>query len=32
MQGISFASGGDQETPDYVAYVAKDPVNGRGKA
>ncbi|PIK61387.1 putative SHC-transforming protein 1 isoform X3 [Apostichopus japonicus] len=29
MQGISFASGGDQETPDYVAYVAKDPVNGR---
>ncbi|XP_072038199.1 SHC-transforming protein 1-like isoform X6 [Amphiura filiformis] len=29
MQGISFASGGDQETPEYVAYVAKDPVNGR---
>ncbi|XP_071965465.1 SHC-transforming protein 1-like isoform X3 [Antedon mediterranea] len=29
MQGISFASGGDLETPDYVAYIAKDPVNAR---
>ncbi|XP_033634439.1 SHC-transforming protein 1-like [Asterias rubens] len=29
MQGISFASGGDAETTDYVAYVGKDPVNGR---
>ncbi|XP_030832175.1 SHC-transforming protein 3 isoform X3 [Strongylocentrotus purpuratus] len=29
MQGISFASGGDAETQNYVAYVAKDPVNGR---
>ncbi|XP_078735403.1 SHC-transforming protein 1-like [Lampetra fluviatilis] len=29
MQSISFASGGDQETTDYVAYVAKDPVNQR---
>ncbi|XP_033124172.1 SHC-transforming protein 1-like isoform X3 [Anneissia japonica] len=29
MQGISFASGGDVETPDYVAYIAKDPVNAR---
>ncbi|XP_038067068.1 SHC-transforming protein 1-like [Patiria miniata] len=29
MQGISFASGGDAETADYVAYVGKDPVNGR---
>ncbi|CAG07938.1 unnamed protein product, partial [Tetraodon nigroviridis] len=30
MQSISFASGGDTDTPDYVAYVAKDPVNQRG--
>ncbi|XP_058494126.1 SHC-transforming protein 2 isoform X1 [Solea solea] len=29
MQSISFASGGDTDTPDYVAYVAKDPVNQR---
>uniref|UniRef100_A0A3B4BJB4 Uncharacterized protein n=1 Tax=Periophthalmus magnuspinnatus TaxID=409849 RepID=A0A3B4BJB4_9GOBI len=29
MQSISFASGGDPETTDYVAYVAKDPVNRR---
>ncbi|XP_078668411.1 SHC-transforming protein 1-like [Branchiostoma floridae x Branchiostoma belcheri] len=29
MQSISFASGGDPETQDYVAYVAKDPVNSR---
>ncbi|NXY48930.1 SHC4 protein, partial [Ceuthmochares aereus] len=30
MQSISFASGGDPDTTDYVAYVAKDPVNQRG--
>ncbi|EPY86885.1 hypothetical protein CB1_000293011 [Camelus ferus] len=30
MQSISFASGGDPDTTDYVAYVAKDPVNRRG--
>ncbi|KAM6216128.1 SHC-transforming protein 3 [Rhynchocyon petersi] len=29
MQSISFASGGDPDTTDYVAYVAKDPVNHR---
>ncbi|XP_051893976.1 SHC-transforming protein 2 [Pristis pectinata] len=29
MQSISFASGGDTDTIDYVAYVAKDPVNQR---
>ncbi|XP_019752522.1 SHC-transforming protein 2 isoform X2 [Hippocampus comes] len=29
MQSISFASGGDTDAPDYVAYVAKDPVNQR---
>ncbi|XP_055514361.1 SHC-transforming protein 2 [Leucoraja erinacea] len=29
MQSISFASGGDMDTTDYVAYVAKDPVNQR---
>ncbi|XP_033750378.1 SHC-transforming protein 1-like isoform X1 [Pecten maximus] len=29
MPGISFASGGDSETLDFVAYVAKDAVNGR---
>ncbi|XP_060701960.1 SHC-transforming protein 2 isoform X1 [Hemiscyllium ocellatum] len=29
MQSISFASGGDTDTADYVAYVAKDPVNQR---
>ncbi|NWH79479.1 SHC4 protein, partial [Piaya cayana] len=29
MQSISFASGGDPDTIDYVAYVAKDPVNQR---
>ncbi|KFQ24911.1 SHC-transforming protein 2, partial [Merops nubicus] len=30
MQSISFASGGDTDTTDYVAYVAKDPINQRG--
>uniref|UniRef100_W5N6J1 SHC adaptor protein 4 n=1 Tax=Lepisosteus oculatus TaxID=7918 RepID=W5N6J1_LEPOC len=29
MQSISFASGGDPDTTDHVAYVAKDPVNQR---
>ncbi|XP_064497058.1 SHC-transforming protein 3 isoform X2 [Pseudopipra pipra] len=29
MQSISFASGGDPDTTDYIAYVAKDPVNRR---
>uniref|UniRef100_A0A8C3X6J7 SHC-transforming protein 2 n=1 Tax=Cyanoderma ruficeps TaxID=181631 RepID=A0A8C3X6J7_9PASS len=29
MQSISFASGGDMDTTDYVAYVAKDPINQR---
>uniref|UniRef100_A0A8C0UJT7 SHC adaptor protein 3 n=1 Tax=Cyanistes caeruleus TaxID=156563 RepID=A0A8C0UJT7_CYACU len=29
MQSISFASGGDPDTSDYIAYVAKDPVNRR---
>ncbi|KAM8795133.1 LOW QUALITY PROTEIN: SHC-transforming protein 2 [Eudromia elegans] len=29
MQSISFASGGDADTTDYVAYVAKDPINQR---
>ncbi|XP_017942103.1 SHC-transforming protein 2 isoform X1 [Manacus vitellinus] len=29
MQSISFASGGDLDTTDYVAYVAKDPINQR---
>ncbi|WAR18935.1 SHC1-like protein [Mya arenaria] len=29
MPGISFASGGDAETLDFVAYVAKDEVMGR---
>ncbi|KAM3924307.1 SHC-transforming protein 4 [Leptodactylus fuscus] len=29
MQSISFASGGDPDTTEYVAYVAKDPVNQR---
>ncbi|KAM6180800.1 SHC-transforming protein 4 [Erethizon dorsatum] len=29
MQSISFASGGDPDTTNYVAYVAKDPVNQR---
>ncbi|XP_060089397.1 SHC-transforming protein 2 isoform X2 [Heteronotia binoei] len=29
MQSISFASGGDTDTTDYVAYVAKDPINQR---
>lgn len=29
MPGISFASGGDSETLDFVAYVAKDSANGR---
>ncbi|KAJ3598269.1 hypothetical protein NHX12_001780 [Muraenolepis orangiensis] len=28
-QSISFASGGDPDTAEYVAYVAKDPVNQR---
>ncbi|XP_078283231.1 SHC-transforming protein 1-like isoform X2 [Rhinoraja longicauda] len=29
MQMVSFASGGDPDTSNYVAYVAKDPVNQR---
>ncbi|XP_075467629.1 SHC-transforming protein 2 isoform X2 [Ascaphus truei] len=29
MQAISFASGGDADMTDYVAYVAKDPINQR---
>ncbi|NWR94415.1 SHC3 protein, partial [Furnarius figulus] len=29
MQSISFASGGVPDTTDYIAYVAKDPVNRR---
>ncbi|XP_068393568.1 SHC-transforming protein 2 isoform X2 [Eschrichtius robustus] len=29
MQSISFASGGDTDMADYVAYVAKDPINQR---
>ncbi|MEJ1269762.1 SHC (Src homology 2 domain containing) transforming protein 2 [Cricetulus griseus] len=29
MQSISFASGGDSDMTDYVAYVAKDPINQR---
>ncbi|XP_023599063.1 SHC-transforming protein 2, partial [Myotis lucifugus] len=29
MQSISFASGGDTDMTDYVAYVAKDPINQR---
>ncbi|XP_029900019.1 SHC-transforming protein 4-like [Myripristis murdjan] len=29
MQSISFASGGDPDMADYIAYVAKDPVNQR---
>ncbi|XP_052826596.1 SHC-transforming protein 1 isoform X2 [Octopus bimaculoides] len=29
MASVSFASGGDMETKDFVAYVAKDSVNGR---
>lgn len=29
MAAVSFASGGDVETLDFVAYVAKDCVNGR---
>lgn len=29
MPGISFASGGDSDTLDFVAYVAKDTANGR---
>ncbi|XP_070592392.1 SHC-transforming protein 3 [Erythrolamprus reginae] len=29
MQSISFASGVDVDTTDYVAYIAKDPVNHR---
>ncbi|XP_076804254.1 SHC-transforming protein 1-like [Clavelina lepadiformis] len=29
MQSISFASGGDPDTLDYVAYVAKDSINNR---
>ncbi|VTJ85293.1 Hypothetical predicted protein [Marmota monax] len=32
MQSISFASGGDTDMLDYVAYVAKDPINQRGEA
>ncbi|XP_057396194.1 SHC-transforming protein 2 isoform X3 [Balaenoptera acutorostrata] len=32
MQSISFASGGDTDMADYVAYVAKDPINQRGEA
>jgi hypothetical protein len=29
MQNISFACGGDADIQDFVAYVAKDEVNGR---
>ncbi|KAL3867250.1 hypothetical protein ACJMK2_044466 [Sinanodonta woodiana] len=29
MQGISFASGGDAETLDFVGYVAKDAIHNR---
>ncbi|XP_074649704.1 SHC-transforming protein 1-like [Tubulanus polymorphus] len=29
MQGISFASGGDADTMDFVSYVAKDTRHGR---
>ncbi|XP_069767903.1 SHC-transforming protein 4-like isoform X3 [Narcine bancroftii] len=29
MHSVSFASGGDPDTRNYVAYVAKDPVNQR---
>uniref|UniRef100_A0A3B3WJ51 SHC adaptor protein 4 n=1 Tax=Poecilia mexicana TaxID=48701 RepID=A0A3B3WJ51_9TELE len=29
MQGISFASGGDPDMSDYIAYVAKDFINKR---
>ncbi|XP_027870094.1 SHC-transforming protein 4 [Xiphophorus couchianus] len=29
MQGISFASGGDPDMSDYIAYVAKDVINNR---
>ncbi|XP_077449772.1 SHC-transforming protein 1-like isoform X1 [Stigmatopora argus] len=29
IQAISFASGGDQDMEDYIAYVAKDQVNQR---
>lgn len=29
MQNISFACGGDSDIQDFVAYVAKDDVNGR---
>ncbi|XP_072873301.1 SHC-transforming protein 2 [Chlorocebus sabaeus] len=29
MPSISFASGGDTDMTDYVAYVAKDPINQR---
>ncbi|CAH1796691.1 unnamed protein product [Owenia fusiformis] len=29
MPGISFASGGDPDTMDFVAYIAKDPIHGR---
>ncbi|KAM4744714.1 SHC-transforming protein 1-like isoform 2-T2 [Anableps anableps] len=29
MQGISFASGGDPDMADYIAYVAKDFINKR---
>merc|ERR1719219_2990579 len=30
MPNISFASGGDSDTLDYIAYVAKDSAGGRG--
>ena len=30
MPNISFASGGDSDTLDYIAYVAKDSSGGRG--
>ena len=30
MPNISFASGGDSDTLDYIAYVAKDTAGGRG--
>lgn len=31
MQAISFASGGETDMADYIAYVAKDLTNHRGK-
>ncbi|CAF5104328.1 unnamed protein product, partial [Rotaria socialis] len=29
MEGISFASAGEHDTKDYIAYVAKDNMNRR---